>query len=68
MPYEVVSRALATISCLFTFSLFATTMAIAAIGVENSRMNQGATLAAKAAKSRDAANPGVVVVAWSKKF
>ncbi len=33
MPYEVLSRALAYISCLSTMSLFATTMAMAAISV-----------------------------------
>ena len=33
MPYEAVSRALAYVSCLFTMSLFATSMAIAAVNV-----------------------------------
>lgn len=33
MPYEAVSRALAYISCLSTMSLFATSMAIAAVNV-----------------------------------
>jgi hypothetical protein len=33
MHYELVSRALAYVSCLSTMSLFATTMAIAAVGV-----------------------------------
>lgn len=33
MPYEVVSRLLAYISCCSTLSLFATSMAIAAINV-----------------------------------
>ncbi len=37
MPYEVVSRALAYISCLSTMSLFATSMALAAINVSNSK-------------------------------
>ncbi len=35
MPYEVVSRALAYVSCLSTMSLFATSMALAAINVGN---------------------------------
>ena len=33
MPYELVSRTLAYVSCLSTLSLFATTMAIAAVNV-----------------------------------
>lgn len=33
MPYEMLSRALAYVSCLSTMSLFATTMAIAAVNV-----------------------------------
>ena len=33
MPYELVSRALAYVSCLCTLSLFATSMAIAAVNV-----------------------------------
>ena len=33
MHYELVSRALAYVSCLSTLSLFATTMAIAAVNV-----------------------------------
>lgn len=33
MPYEAVSRALAYVSCLSTMSLFATSMAIAAVNV-----------------------------------
>ena len=35
MHYEVVSRALAYVSCLSTMSLFATSMAIAAVNVGN---------------------------------
>ncbi len=41
MPYEAVSRALAYVSCLTTMSLFATSMAIAAVNVGSGRSAGG---------------------------
>jgi|CXWK01.1.fsa_nt_gi hypothetical protein len=46
MPYEAVSRALAYVSCLTTMSLFATSMAIAAVNVGTVRSAGGCPPAA----------------------
>lgn len=46
MPYDAVSRALAYVSCLTTMSLFATSMAIAAINVGTVRSTDRCPLSA----------------------
>ena len=80
MQYEVLSRALAYISCLSTMSLFATTMAMAAVSVGKIRTpaNCGpiacVTLAAKTPPNpyggltSKAHVEAVAAILWSKKI
>ncbi len=80
MQYEVLSRALAYVSCLSTMSLFATTMAMAAVSVGKIRSpaNCGpvacVTLAAKTpvnpygGLTSKAHVEAVAAILWSKKI
>ena len=80
MHYELVSRALAYVSCLATMSLFATTMAIAAVNVGKVRPPTSCSplvCTATAVKSKDAGFGGlsskahveaVAATLWSKKI
>ena len=80
MQYEVLSRALAYVSCLSTMSLFATTMAMAAVSVGKIRSpaNCGpvacVTLAAKTPEypfgglTSKAHVEAVAAILWSKKI
>lgn len=78
MPYEMLSRALAYVSCLSTMSLFATSMAIAAVNVGKLRVPacSPATCTELAVKPADpyagfpdkAHIEAVAQVLWSKKI
>ncbi len=80
MQYELVSRALAYISCLSTMSLFATSMAIAAVNVGKSQPSSASLRTASAvalAKPADMQFGGlttqahveaVAAVLWSRKI
>lgn len=78
MPYEALSRALAYASCLSTMSLFATTMAIAAINVgkvrpaslcDPAQCAAAVKPASKSAGLKDKAHiEAVAAVIWSKKI
>ena len=78
MPYEMLSRALAYVSCLTTASLLATSMAMAAVnvGLMKPAPCGPAACAAVAAKSADpyagfankAHIEAVATVLWSKKI
>jgi hypothetical protein len=80
MQYEVLSRALAYVSCLSTMSLLATTMAMAAVSVGKIRTPDNcspaacATLAAKmpvnpyGGLTSKAHVEAVAAILWSKKI
>lgn len=79
MHYELVSRALAYVSCLTSMSLFATSMAIAAVNVGRLPPSacHGAACVAAQAKPSDAQFGGLVsrthveavaAVLWSRKI
>ncbi len=80
MHYELVSRALAYVSCLSTMSLFATTMAIAAVNVGKVRPANSCSplvCTATAVKPKDAGFGGlsskahveaVAAIMWSTKI
>jgi hypothetical protein len=78
MPYEALSRALAYVSCLSTMSLFATSMAIAAINVGKLNPPHACGPAVCAAHAAVPADPfggltskahieQIAAVLWSKK-
>lgn len=81
MHYEMLSRALAYTSCLCTMSLFATSMAIAAVNVGKIKPPPNCGPVACAAVAAKSANPhtyggltnkahveAVALVAWPKKI
>ena len=80
MQYELVSRALAYISCLSTMSLFATSMAIAAVNVGKPHPQSAALRSASAIALADPAGTqfgglmskvhveAVAAVLWSRKI
>ncbi|PPC88323.1 MAG: hypothetical protein CTY31_03880 [Hyphomicrobium sp.] len=75
MHYERLSRALATISCLSTFSLAATSMAFAAVNVGKLRPQTSvcelecqAAISAPPIAIMSAASATAVVARWSSKI
>lgn len=73
MPYELVSRALAYISCFSTLGLFATSMAIAAVNVGRTPAVACALPACMSAPAQAQAQAGahletVAQVMWGRKI